>query len=55
MKLDIPNRTTNDGADLTLLLSAWNQQNADVDLDQNGLVDGADLAILLSFWGECLG
>lgn len=52
---DLNGDQTIDGADLTLLLSAWNQQNADVDLDQNGLVDGADLTILLSFWGECLG
>jgi len=52
---DLNGDQTVDGADLTLLLSAWGQGNTDVDLDQNGLVNGADLTILLSFWGGCLG
>jgi hypothetical protein len=52
---DLNDDQTVDGADLTLLLSAWNQQNADVDLNQDGLVNGADLTILLSVWGDCLG
>ncbi len=41
------------GADLGLLLSAWNSADAAADLDGSGLVDGADLGLLLSSWGTC--
>ncbi len=42
-----------DGADLSMLLVAWNSDDAMADLDRSGLVNGADMAILLSRWGEC--
>ncbi len=41
------------GADLALLLAAWNSADALADLDLSGLVDGADLARLLGRWGSC--
>ncbi len=40
------------GADLGMLLSAWNQAGPG-DLDLNGTVDGADLGLLLAAWGDC--
>lgn len=42
-----------DGADLGLLLGAWDTADAAADLDESGLVDGADLGLLLASWGEC--
>jgi hypothetical protein len=39
-----------DGADLGLLLSAWNTSDPDADFSGDGIVDGADLGILLSEW-----
>jgi len=40
-----------DGADLTILLSAWGPcPKCPADLDRNGTVDAADLAILLAAW-----
>lgn len=39
-----------DGADLTLLLSAWSTNNAGADIDGDGTVGGSDLASLLSNW-----
>ena len=43
-----------DGADLALVLVAWNS-TADTSADLNGdqLVDGADLALVLVAWGFC--
>ncbi|MCA9285841.1 MAG: hypothetical protein KDA22_11530 [Phycisphaerales bacterium] len=41
-----------DGADLGLLLAAWNGTGI-ADLDQSGSVDGADLGLLLGSWGPC--
>ncbi len=41
-----------DGADLGILLAAWNGTGAS-DLDNNGVVDGADLGALLAAWGPC--
>jgi subtilisin family serine protease len=38
------------GADLGLLLAAWNTTNAAADLDHNGTVGGEDLGILLAAW-----
>jgi hypothetical protein len=40
-----------DGADLTILLSAWGTDSAVADLNHDGIVDGADLTLLLSNWG----
>ncbi len=42
-----------DGADLGLLLAAWDTNDADADLNGSGNVDGADLGLLLAAWGEC--
>ncbi|MCA9284420.1 MAG: hypothetical protein KDA22_04345 [Phycisphaerales bacterium] len=42
-----------DGADLGLLLAAWNTAGPLEDLDGNGTVDGADLGVLLGAWGPC--
>ncbi len=39
------------GADLGLLLGAWNTENAD--LNGDGIVNGADLGIMLGAWGPC--
>ena len=41
-----------DGADLSTLLSQWNEAGT-ADLDRDGFVGGADLAILISSWGLC--
>lgn len=38
------------GADLGLLLAAWNQSGGAADLNADGHVDGADLGLLLSSW-----
>lgn len=40
-----------DGADLSVLLSAWGTSDPQADLDGNGEVGGSDLAILLGGWG----
>ncbi|MEY2714875.1 MAG: hypothetical protein RIT24_1218 [Planctomycetota bacterium] len=40
-----------DGADLTMLLSAWGTTDAAADVDGDGTVGGSDLAMLLSAWG----
>ncbi len=42
-----------DGADLGLLLAAWNSNAPEADLDGSGNVDGADLGLLLAAWGFC--
>ena len=39
-----------DGADLTILLSAWGSDDPIADIDGDGIVGGADLTILLSDW-----
>lgn len=39
-----------DGADLGLLLSAWDNTTGPEDLNEDGLVDGADLGLLLADW-----
>lgn len=38
------------GADLTVVLSAWGTNNAAADINDDGLVDGADLGALLADW-----
>ena len=40
-----------DGADLGLLLSAWQSNACAADLNFDGRVDGADLGLLLANWG----
>ncbi len=42
-----------DGADIGILLLAWNTADAAADLDGDGDVDGADIGILLLAWGPC--
>ena len=44
-----------DGADLTILLAAWDTNNPVADLNGDGNVGGADLTILLAAWapGGC--
>ena len=42
-----------DGADLGLILAAWNTNDPAYDLDGNGIVNGADLGLLLAAWGFC--
>lgn len=39
-----------DGADLGLLLGAWDTGDPDADLNDDGVVDGADLGLLLGAW-----
>ncbi len=39
-----------DGADLGLLLAAWDSDDDIADLNDDGIVDGADLGLLLSAW-----
>lgn len=39
-----------DGADLGLLLGAWDVNDPDADLNDDGIVDGADLGLLLGNW-----
>jgi len=41
------------GADLALLLAAWNSDDPTADIDGNGIVDAADLAQVLGYWGQC--
>ncbi|MBM4363544.1 MAG: right-handed parallel beta-helix repeat-containing protein [Deltaproteobacteria bacterium] len=41
------------GADLTVLLSAWGPLGGIADLNGDGVVNGADLAALLAAWGSC--
>ena len=41
------------GADLTVLLSAWGPLGGSADLNGDGVVNGADLAALLAAWGSC--
>lgn len=43
-----------DGADLGLLLGAWDTSDADADLNDDGIVDGADLGLLLGAWDTCM-
>lgn len=40
------------GADLGLLLAAWEQRGSPADLDASGVVDGGDLGLLLAAWNE---
>jgi hypothetical protein len=47
---DLNTDTQVDGADLGLLLSAWETDDADADLNCDGTVNGADLGILLANW-----
>ena len=42
-----------DGADLGLLLGAWDETGGPLDLNDDGIVNGADLGILLGAWGPC--
>jgi hypothetical protein len=52
----LPDRTGDgvvDGADLGVLLAAWNLRDATVDLTGDAYIDGADLGALLSSWGPC--
>lgn len=39
-----------DGADLGLLLAAWDESGVAADLNKDGIVDGADLGLLLANW-----
>lgn len=39
-----------DGADLGLLLAAWDSSDEIADLNDDGVVDGADLGLLLAAW-----
>ena len=42
------------GADLGVLLAAWNQSGVvSADLNRDGAVNGADLGEMLSAWGPC--
>jgi len=41
------------GADLGMLLAAWNSSDEHADLDDDGTVGGADLGMLLAAWGDC--
>ncbi len=50
---DLNNDGTVNGADLGLLLAAWNTSEDAADLNNDGTVNGADLGLLLSDWGPC--
>jgi hypothetical protein len=41
-----------DGADLGLLLAAWNSDDPDADVNMDGIVDGTDLGLLLGGWNR---
>lgn len=43
-----------DGADLGILLAAWETVGTCADLSHDGPVDGADLGVLLAAWGPCV-
>lgn len=47
---DLNNDGVVDGADLGLLLGAWDTADAAADFNEGGMVDGADLGLLLGFW-----
>lgn len=47
---DLNDDGTVDGADLGLLLGAWETGDEAADLNQDGIVDGADLGLLLGAW-----
>jgi hypothetical protein len=47
---DLNNDGVVDGADLGLLLAAWDTSDAAADLNDDGVVEGADLGILLGAW-----
>lgn len=47
---DLNGDGTVDGADLGILLSAWQSGPSPADLNQDGVVNGADLGVLLSAW-----
>jgi hypothetical protein len=42
-----------DGADLGILLAAWNTNDPCADLSGDGIVGGADLGLMLAAWGPC--
>ncbi|HMN95219.1 MAG TPA: hypothetical protein PKC43_02530 [Phycisphaerales bacterium] len=50
---DIDDSGVVDGADLGLLLAAWDTSAPCADLNGDGTVDGADLGLLLGSWGPC--
>ncbi len=51
---DLTGDGTVNGADLGVLLSAWNQSGIiGADLNRDGIVNGADLGDMLSAWGAC--
>ena len=51
---DLTGDGTVNGADLGVLLSAWNQSGiVGADLNRDGMVNGADLGDMLSAWGAC--
>jgi hypothetical protein len=50
---DVNDDGTVDGADLTLVLSAWGTADPESDLNSDGTISGADLTILLGRWGPC--
>ncbi|MBX3354897.1 MAG: VCBS repeat-containing protein [Phycisphaeraceae bacterium] len=50
---DINNDGVVDGADLSIILGAWNTNDPTADLSGDGTVNGADVAIVLGNWGSC--
>ena len=50
---DINDDDVVDGADLSLLLTAWQTSSIEADIDQDGVVGGSDLTLLLNAWGTC--
>jgi len=48
---DLTGDSTVNGADLAVVLGAWN--TADADLTNDGNTDGADIAVVLGSWGAC--
>lgn len=42
-----------DGADLGLLIAAWDATSGAADINGDGVVDGADLGLLIAAWGPC--
>jgi hypothetical protein len=39
--------------DLLLIVNNWGTNNADADVDDNGIVDIADLLAVINAWGAC--
>ena len=49
---DLNGDGTVDGADIGLMLAAWNGSGK-ADINSDGIVNGADMGLLLATWSDC--